>query len=32
VIPGARNKALAQSHRFVPRALMRRAIARIKVQ
>jgi short-subunit dehydrogenase len=32
VIPGLRNKALAQGHRFVPRALMRRVIARLKVQ
>jgi short-subunit dehydrogenase len=32
VIPGARNKALAQSHRFVPRSVMRRVIARIKVE
>jgi len=32
VIPGLRNKAMAQSYRFVPRALMRRVIARIKVE
>jgi len=32
VIPGASNKALAQGHRFIPRALMRRVMARIKVE
>jgi short-subunit dehydrogenase len=32
VIPGARNRALAQSYRFMPRAAMRRIIARIKVE
>ncbi len=32
VIPGARNKALAQGHRFVPRGVMRRVMARIKVE
>lgn len=32
VIPGGRNKVLAQSHRIMPRALMRRVIARIKVE
>jgi short-subunit dehydrogenase len=30
VIPGARNRVLAQSHRVMPRAVMRRIIARIK--
>ena len=32
VIAGIGNKALAQGHRFVPRALMRRVMARIKVE
>jgi hypothetical protein len=32
IIPGARNKALAQANRLVPRALMRRVMARIKTQ
>jgi short-subunit dehydrogenase len=32
VVPGASNKAMAQGHRFVPRALMRRIMARIKVE
>jgi short-subunit dehydrogenase len=31
VIPGLINKATAQSHRFVPRALMRRMVAAIKI-
>jgi short-subunit dehydrogenase len=30
VIPGAMNKVTAQSNRFLPRALMRRIVARIK--
>jgi short-subunit dehydrogenase len=32
VIPGASNKLMAQGHRVVPRALMRRVMARIKTQ
>jgi len=32
VVPGLRNKALAQAHRVTPRALMRRVVARIKVE
>ncbi len=31
VIPGLANRIGAQGHRLIPRALMRRAIARIKV-
>jgi short-subunit dehydrogenase len=32
VVPGIRNKALAQGHRVLPRGLMRRVMARIKVE
>ena len=32
VVPGLGNKALSQGHRFVPRALMRRVMARIKTE
>lgn len=32
IIPGLGNKALAQSHRIAPRALVRRVMARIKVE
>lgn len=32
VIPGGRNKVGAQVHRFIPRATMRRVMARLKVQ
>jgi len=32
VIPGGRNKFGAQAHRFLPRAAMRRIMARIKVE
>src|SRR5690606_13685598 len=30
VVPGLMNKATAQAHRFLPRGLVRRAVARIK--
>ncbi|HEY0147366.1 MAG TPA: SDR family oxidoreductase [Allosphingosinicella sp.] len=32
IVPGLGNKALAQGHRFVPRSVMRRVMARIKVE